>query len=713
MKKPLTIFFCFSLLLLITAPALADSPFYEGDDYELDEEFIYDNMFFSLENEEQLAGERVLNEIIIKFRDASEVPGNEKQLQKEIDKVKKVGFVEALDVYVVNVDDLEKNPNAVLNRFKNNRFIEYVEPNYIFDFGFTPNDPSYSSQQSAALKAINAPAGWDIARGNNSPVIAFIDSGMASHSDLPVPVKTYSAVSSLAYSNDKVGHGTQVAGTLGALGNNKIGGTGVNMNAKLMVVKVDDAAGSLSVANISKGVTWAADNGAKVISMSVGSSSDSSTLKSAIDYAYKMDRAIFVASGNESKNAVCFPARYSNTMAVGATTNGTTRVSWSNYGPELDVIAIGTYYTTLASGSYAASSGTSFAAPQVAGLASLVYEVFPTATADEVYSIIRQGAKPLGGGFNIETGYGLIDIGKTLSLASAKAGPATPPAPVYTTPPVITLTGFSEVSLFVGDTYQETGYKAVDCLGVDITKDVKITGTVNTTKAGINTLSYEVSDAGGNSAKATRTVNVEAKQVVIVPPTITVNGSNPIILHLDSGTPYIEQGAKAIDSDGKDISASVSISGSPDRFNAGTYTVTYSVTGKDGGVATATRSVHIIAATSEVTTRSSYTLNEQAKQGAKITHTGMVAADAGFVDLKLVSIDKNMTVSVQFINTSTRATAFRDTFSAAGSAQYRVNRGNYDMIVVIDQANGNSKYSFNLLTPEVITYQFDQKEVSY
>ena len=711
MKKPLTIFFCFSLLLLTTAPALADSPFYEGDDSELDEEFIYDNMFFSLENEEQLAADRAPNEIIIKFRDASEVPGHEKQLQKEIDKVKKIGFVEALDVYVVNVDDLEKNPNAVLNRFKNNRFIEYVEPNYLFDFNFIPNDPNYSTL-ATALGKLNAPAGWDIARGNNSPLVAIIDSGMASHPDLPAPVKTYSAVSNLAYNNDKAGHGTMVAGTFGALGNNGIGTTGINMNAKIMVVKVDDALASLSVANISKGVTWAADNGAKVISMSVGSSADSSTLKSAVDYAYKMDRAIFVATGNDSKNAISFPARYSSTMAVGATTNGTNRVAYSNYGPEMDVVAYGSYISTTASGGYLITSGTSFAAPQVAGLASLVYEVFPTATAAEVYSLIRQGANPLGGGFNTETGYGLIDIGKTLSLASAKAAPAAP-KPIYTTPPTITLTGFSEVSLFVGDTYQETGYKAVDCLGVDITKDVAITGTVNTAKAGINTLTYSVSDAGGNSAKATRTVNVEAKPVVIVPPTLTVNGSNPIIIHIDSGTPYLEQGAKAIDSDGKDISASVSISGSPDRYKAGTYTVTYTATGKDGGVATATRSVHIITATSEVAVRSSYNLNEKAKQGAMITHTGVVAGGSGFLDLKLASIDKNMKVSIQFINTATRTIAFRDTFSAAGSTQYRVNQGKYDMVVMIDQANGNSQYSFNLLTPEIITYEFDQKEVSY
>ncbi|MCL2878087.1 MAG: hypothetical protein FWF13_04840, partial [Acidobacteria bacterium] len=81
------------------------------------------------ENFEQIKADRVLNEIIIKFVDPADVlPREEKQLQNEINKVKKIGFVEEVGAFVVRIDDLEKNPNAVLNRFKNNRFIEYIEP---------------------------------------------------------------------------------------------------------------------------------------------------------------------------------------------------------------------------------------------------------------------------------------------------------------------------------------------------------------------------------------------------------------------------------------------------------------------------------------------------------------------------------------------------------------------------------------------------------
>ena len=150
------------------------------------------------ENFEQLEAPRVLDEIIIKFVDPADVPGKEKQLEHEIEKVQKVGFVEALGVYVVRVEDLEKNPNAVLNRFKNNRFIEYIEPNYTLDYSYTPNDPNYKFQ-SFNLNIINAPAGWDITTGKNAGMVnvAIIDSGVAAHNDMPVPRSGYSAVSEL------------------------------------------------------------------------------------------------------------------------------------------------------------------------------------------------------------------------------------------------------------------------------------------------------------------------------------------------------------------------------------------------------------------------------------------------------------------------------------------------------------------------------------
>ena len=721
MRKNPVLFACFSLLFSLTYPF-----FSAYADYEIFDDFhVYDNQIFDLENADQIEADRVLDEIVIKFVDPSDVPGKENQLQHEIDKVRKIGFIEALGVYVVNIEDLEKNPNAVLNRLKNNRFIEYVEPNYILNYSVTPNDLQYKLQ-SSALTLINAPSGWDITTGKNSPAIAVIDTGVvASHPDLPKFHNGYAAISGLSFNNDKVGHGTAVAGVLGAVGNNSIGIAGINWNANIMPVKVDNANGSTTVANVAKGIIWAADNGARVLNLSLGMSSDSITLQAAIDYAYKMGCAIFAASGNDGKESILYPARYSNVMAVGSTTNGTSRVSYSNYGTGLDVVAIGSYYSTTAAGSYGSVSGTSFATPQVAGLASLILAINPKLTNEEVYALIRQGAKPLGGGFNKQTGYGLINVANTLELAVATSTPSkATSAPDlakksynYVIPPVITLNSFAELELFVGDDYKETGYFAADCFGMDITPYVTVTGFVDTSKAGVYILIYSVIDGGGNTARVYRTITVIDKPIEVKmpvePPTITVIGSNPIVLYMDSGTPYIEQGALAIDSYGRDISSRVEIFGNPDRFNAGSYTITYIVTDDNGMEALATREVRIIVPAYENPVRTSYGLRGQAKQNKSITYTNIVAGGSGWLNLKVSNIDRNATINVQFVDASTKSVVFVDNFSAKGSKQYKIGKGKYLLVVSIKKANGNCKFSVDLLMPEVIDSTYDQLEVMY
>ncbi|MDR0491778.1 MAG: S8 family serine peptidase, partial [Oscillospiraceae bacterium] len=242
-------------------------------------------------------GEYVLDEIIIKFLPRESFPGEEKQYDDEVAKVLKDGLdLISENEYLVKSEDFKKNPNATLNRYKNSSFIEYVQPNYIAHFDFTPNDPNYKSQ-ATVLTVLGAQAGWDIINGGG-PIIAVIDSGIAVHPDLPAPVSSYSAVASLAANSDKLGHGTTVAGTVGMVGNNGIGGAGINWDAQIMNVKVDDSSGTLTVANISKGIVWATDNGARILNLSLGTVSDSATLKNAIDYAFNRGCAIFAATGN-------------------------------------------------------------------------------------------------------------------------------------------------------------------------------------------------------------------------------------------------------------------------------------------------------------------------------------------------------------------------------------------------------------------------------
>ena len=852
---------------------------------------IYDDESYDAENAEQLQGEYVIDEIIVKFKEPWQVPGKEKQLQREIAKVQKLGFVENLDVYVISVEDLSRNPNAVLNRYKNNRYIEYVEPNYVMKPDLIPNDPNYKSQ-APVLTVLNAQNGWDILKGSSTPIIAVVDSGCAQHPDLPPLLEGYAAVAGLSPYNDKQGHGTGVAGTIGCIGNNGIGSAGINWGASIMPVKIDDANGSISVANVAKGIIWAADNGAKIINLSLGYASDSTTLKNAIDYAYNKGCALFAATGNESKNAVCYPARYSNVMGVGSTTNGTSRVASSNYGPGINLIAFGGFYTAAPTGGYTNLSGTSFSTPQVAALASLVWTLNPDLTVDELYRMIEQGCKPLGGGYNEQTGYGVIDIGKTLQLAQDSAGGADaaakaaaeaeakakaeaeaaakakaeaeaaaaaaaaaeaeakakaeaeaaaaaaaaqaaaeaeakakaeaeaaaaaaaaekaaaeaaaaaaaeaeakakaeaeaaaaaaaeaaakaaaeaeakakaeaeaaaaaeaeakakaeaeaaaqakaeaeakakaeaeakaaeeaaaappPESPQEVrNPPTIKLVGFTEMTLEYGQAFKESGYLAVDCKNNNLTGSVKVTNTIDIWKAGLYTVTYEVTDSAGLSARATRLVTVNPKPAEPEPPAapkITIIGSNPIILHSTSSTVYKEQKAKAVDGDGKDISDLVTVSGTINRTVPGTYKITYSIKSPVTGLtATTTRDVKIVGPTEKKDPRVKYGLSGQAKAGAKVTHTGIVSSGLGFMDLQITSIDKNMTIIVQLMDTATKKAVLTDTFTAAGKKQYKIDQGKYELVVAIDKANGNSKYSIDLLMPEVASvFYFDEDEV--
>jgi len=271
------------------------------------------------------------------------------------------------------------------------------------------------------------------------------------------------------------------------------------------------------------------------------------------------------------------------------------------------------------------------------------------------------------------------------------------------------------MTLEYGQAYAEPGYQAVDCKNVSITHRVNISSNVNIWTAGMYTVTYTVTDTEGFSARATRTVIVKPKPAVEPPPTapkITVNGSNPIVLHLTSGTPYKEQGARAIDHNGMDITNYVQITGVINRNVAGTYTLTYSAKSPTTGLtSTATRNVRIIAPTEKKDPRTKYGLSGQAKQGAIISHTGIVSNELGFLDLSVTDIDKNMTISVKLVDTATRKTVVSDTYTSAGTKQYTITKGNFELTVGVTKANGNSKYSIDLLMPESKLVTFEMAEV--
>jgi len=380
-----------------------------------------------------IQGDYVLDEILIRFKDISEFPGQEKQYQDEINKLKKVGFVESLGVYVVQVDDLEKNPNAVVNRFKNSKFVDYAEPNFLSKPALAPTDPYYRTYGAGYASWVNAEQGWEIATKSSTP-IAVLDSGLNPHPDLPVPKLTYNAVSQNNNITDLSGHGTLVTGTLCGLANNGIGNAGVVWDCNLMFVRISElASGSASHSDMARAITYAADKGAKIISLSYGGV-DSVTKKNAVDYAYNKGCVILAATGNESSSSVLtpvvYPGAYNNVLGVGALGSAATRASYSNGGAGLDIMAGGSWYSTNASGSYSAWSGTSCATPVAAGIVALVWDMLPQYTNAQIMQFMKTYAKDIGTpGWDAQTGYGVADMGILLAKARELSGTTPPPAP--------------------------------------------------------------------------------------------------------------------------------------------------------------------------------------------------------------------------------------------------------------------------------------------
>ena len=280
------------------------------------------------------------------------------------------------------------------------------------------------------MNRISAPGGWAAATATNAaPTIAVIDTGFAlNHEDLVNRWTTdqwdfvHNDSSPMAGTDDPNGaavfHGTMTAGLAGLL----------DANSKIMPLQAlnDDGVGYTD--EIAAAVTYAADNGAKVISLSLGSSSDDPYLHQQIDYAISKGAVVVAAAGNGGCNCLSYPAAYPEVLSVGATNANDTLASFSSYGSNLDVVAPGTagdvcssfYTATNAINAYSCGySGTSFATPMTASLAAMLLQEEPGLTPPEVIAAITQSADKvadMGGQYDSLTyGYGRIDVARAIA----------------------------------------------------------------------------------------------------------------------------------------------------------------------------------------------------------------------------------------------------------------------------------------------------------
>jgi subtilisin family serine protease len=363
--------------------------------------------------------------------------------------------------------------------------IAYIEPDRLMHPVLTPNDPMLSSlwglagpAQSNGIAGVNAYTAWDRVDGSGVTV-AVIDTGYRAHTDLfGQVVAQYDFISDTTSANDGSGrdadaldpgdfrvsgscggsgtsnsswHGTHVAGTIAARGNNGTGVVGVAYGAKLVIARVLGRCGG-STSDIADAIVWAAGGSvagvpvnaqpAQVLNMSLGGQypcSASPTTQAAIDSARARGASVVVAAGNANMDAANFsPASCNGVISVASIGDGGSRAPYSNYGTGVDVAAPGgdmsrgstvgilsTYNsgsTTPGSDSYAYLQGTSMAAPHVAGVAALLYAAKPTITPTEVEAVLKANVRPFPGSCS-GCGTGLVDA--TLALAAITPGPGT------------------------------------------------------------------------------------------------------------------------------------------------------------------------------------------------------------------------------------------------------------------------------------------------
>jgi thermitase len=300
----------------------------------------------------------------------------------------------------------------------------YVEPNLLFSAQFEPNDPYYSLQW--ALPKIKANWAWNVTNGNSSVLVCVVDTGIDyTHPDL---VNNYVALGYDWVNNDSNplddnGHGTHVAGIIAARMNNAIGIAGI-AQVKIMAEKGLNATGWGDEVDLANAITDAVTKGAKIISNSWGSSSDSELIHDAIQYAYSQGVLIIAAAGNDGTDTPFYPAAYPEVISVAATDQFDSKADFSNWGNWIELAAPGvdvystmpTYHVTLndqgVAPNYDYLSGTSMACPQVAGVAALIWSEFPNASRDWVREQLRSTADNIGS--SLYFGFGRVNAQKAV-----------------------------------------------------------------------------------------------------------------------------------------------------------------------------------------------------------------------------------------------------------------------------------------------------------
>ncbi len=347
------------------------------------------------------------NEWIIKWKD---------QYHSDIlDQVSILDWLPTQGIMRVKLND-SINVNEWINQWKDNPEIEYIQPNIAYNISEIPNDRYYDEQYY--LQQIKAEKGWE-EDYTKEIIIAVLDTGVdINHPDLQGNlINGVNILNKNILPIDDNGHGTNVTGIVAAVSNNSLGISGIARNTKIMPVKVLDQNGKSDSFYVGQGIRYAVDNGADIILLCSGEAIYTPFMTEAVDYAEENGVLVIAATGNKGSE-LDYPSALPNVLSVGAVDSKDNYVDYSNYGQQIDVVASGEgIFTTNLGGGYVANSGTSMAAPQVAGLAVLLYQKYPDLTPKEIADIIKFSADDVGEpGWDIRTGYGRINFEKALAM---------------------------------------------------------------------------------------------------------------------------------------------------------------------------------------------------------------------------------------------------------------------------------------------------------
>jgi thermitase len=275
-------------------------------------------------------------------------------------------------------------------------------------------DDNYLAERWGVSK-IEAPQAWQITRGDQSIIVAVLDTGIdKDNQDLADRVVAEVNFTDSPTSDDLYGHGTHMAGTIAAIA----------PECRLMSVKVADDVGKCEPSVVARGIIWAVDHGAKVINLSLAMTA-STDLEEAVNYAWSQGAILIAAAGNKGGSEPSYPAYYANCLAVAGTNENNSLALLSSYGDWVDVAAPGfNIYSELPQNQYGYKTGTSAAGAHVSGVAALVFSVAEDtngngAVNDEVRWAIENSCTSIAGD---GMGQGLVNafqaVTKTISSSS-------------------------------------------------------------------------------------------------------------------------------------------------------------------------------------------------------------------------------------------------------------------------------------------------------